>query len=350
MNVRGGDDHGPHRPRGRLCSAHATLSNACWRLRRRRRTLLPILDETSCEYSLQRSRSNLPRASRRRLRARALFNPPLRPAARASSDVQVCAVPCSWLALPPFDAMARCLSLVIDANPRSLMLISSLRFTTRFFVPLSSGRVASAARTHAEDSIATASRSILPPSRDALRFEPPFVARRTCSDPGISVAFVVSCNPLLVWPCGRRRTRYPERREDDGQRHRPADRSVNTATARSRRGRRRAPDRRQEGRRIVGQNARRRRTRAALPRHRRDPRVSRSTAGGTHVHAALVLFTNAPRPLAGIGGPPRVGKEALPCARRACRRQAGHTRSAEYRRDNPLRITSRRREPRGEAP
>ena len=154
---------------------HATLSNSCWRLRRRRRTLLPILDETRGEYSLQRSRSNLPRASRRRRRARALFNPPLRPAARASSDVQVCAVPCAWLVLPPFDAIARRLSLVIDANPRSLMLISSLRFTTRFFVPLSSGRMASAARTHAEDSIATASRrysatSGLNVPRDGLRW------------------------------------------------------------------------------------------------------------------------------------------------------------------------------------
>ena len=216
--------------------------------------------------------------------------------------------------------------------------------------PLSSGRVVSAARTHAEDSIATPSRSILPPSRDALRFEPRFVARRTCSDPGISVEFVdvlQSPSGMANAAAGAPAIRSAERtmaRDIDP----PSDR-VNTATARSRRGRRRAPDRRQKGRRIVGQK------RPASPyacgptRHRRDPRVSRSTAGGTHVHA-LVLSTNASRPLAGIGGPPRVVKEALPCARRACRRQAGHTRSAEYRRDNPLRITSRRREPRGEAP
>src|SRR5829696_1743489 len=47
--------------------------------------------------------------------------PPLRPASRASSGVNSCAVPFAWAALPPLLAISRCFSLSIDANPRRLV-------------------------------------------------------------------------------------------------------------------------------------------------------------------------------------------------------------------------------------
>src|SRR5688500_2035111 len=47
--------------------------------------------------------------------------PPLRPAALASSEVHWCAVPLRCAARPPLLAISRCLSDVIEANPRVLL-------------------------------------------------------------------------------------------------------------------------------------------------------------------------------------------------------------------------------------
>ncbi len=44
--------------------------------------------------------------------------PPFRPASRASSDVNSWAVPFSWAAFPPFEAISRCRSGSIPAKPR----------------------------------------------------------------------------------------------------------------------------------------------------------------------------------------------------------------------------------------
>src|SRR5579885_3216337 len=49
---------------------------------------------------------------------RRLIEPPLRPAAWASSLVHLCAVPRAWAALPPLLAISRFFSGLIDANPR----------------------------------------------------------------------------------------------------------------------------------------------------------------------------------------------------------------------------------------
>lgn len=45
-------------------------------------------------------------------------SPPFRPAWRASSEVNSCALPCSWAARPPLRAISRCFSRSIDAKPR----------------------------------------------------------------------------------------------------------------------------------------------------------------------------------------------------------------------------------------
>ncbi len=52
--------------------------------------------------------------------------PPLRPASRASSEVNSCAVPAAWAALPPRLAISRCFSLSMLANPRFLVLLVAI--------------------------------------------------------------------------------------------------------------------------------------------------------------------------------------------------------------------------------
>ena len=49
---------------------------------------------------------------------RRLIEPPLRPAACASSLVHLCAVPWAWAAFPPLLAISRFFSGLIDAKPR----------------------------------------------------------------------------------------------------------------------------------------------------------------------------------------------------------------------------------------
>src|SRR5204862_5348624 len=57
---------------------------------------------------------------------RRLIEPPLRPAACASSLVHLCAVPCAWAALPPLLAISRFFSELIDAKPRPLPLLDGI--------------------------------------------------------------------------------------------------------------------------------------------------------------------------------------------------------------------------------
>ena len=60
------------------------------------------------------------------------LSPPLRPAARASSELHSWAVPLACAALPPFEAISRCFSPSIDANPRLLVFgISFLRYSVK---------------------------------------------------------------------------------------------------------------------------------------------------------------------------------------------------------------------------
>ena len=57
---------------------------------------------------------------------RRLIEPPLRPAAWASSLVHLCAVPCAWAAFPPLLAISRFFSELIDAKPRPLPLLDGI--------------------------------------------------------------------------------------------------------------------------------------------------------------------------------------------------------------------------------
>src|SRR5262249_2125873 len=61
-------------------------------------------------------------------RSRLTASPPFRPATRASSDVNSCAVPLAWAALPPLLAISRCLPGSIDAKPRLLVFAMSVSF------------------------------------------------------------------------------------------------------------------------------------------------------------------------------------------------------------------------------
>jgi hypothetical protein len=57
-------------------------------------------------------------------RSFATARPPFRPASRASSRENSCAVPRSWAAFPPRCAISRCLSALIAANPRAFVCAS----------------------------------------------------------------------------------------------------------------------------------------------------------------------------------------------------------------------------------
>src|SRR5439155_14687184 len=57
---------------------------------------------------------------------RRLIEPPLRPAACASSLVHLCAVPWAWAAFPPLLAISRFFSVLIDAKPRPLPLLDGI--------------------------------------------------------------------------------------------------------------------------------------------------------------------------------------------------------------------------------
>src|SRR5919206_4154496 len=61
-------------------------------------------------------------------RSRLTASPPFRPATRASSEVNSCAVPLAWAARPPLLAISRCLLGSIDAKPRLLVLAMCLSF------------------------------------------------------------------------------------------------------------------------------------------------------------------------------------------------------------------------------
>src|ERR1044071_1955713 len=63
-------------------------------------------------------------------RSRLTASPPLRPATRASSDVNSWAVPLAWAARPPLLAISRCFDGSIDAKPRLLVeaIVSPFRY------------------------------------------------------------------------------------------------------------------------------------------------------------------------------------------------------------------------------
>src|SRR5262245_11593602 len=61
-------------------------------------------------------------------RSRLTASPPFRPATRASSDVNSCAVPFAWAARPPLLAISRCLLGSIDAKPRLLVFAMCVSF------------------------------------------------------------------------------------------------------------------------------------------------------------------------------------------------------------------------------
>src|SRR5881394_3400083 len=67
-------------------------------------------------------------------RSRLTASPPLRPATRASSEVNSCAVPLAWAARPPLLAISRCFVGSIDAKPRLLVLAMCVSFGVQKWV------------------------------------------------------------------------------------------------------------------------------------------------------------------------------------------------------------------------